>query len=336
MLFGVGIVLRVLSEAPAGLLQVRGRIAMDNLLVAVAEIVWAMGTTVSFLTDTAELVVVGTWFLMANLVLLAARGILGRMEVRALTSNAAGFDRAIAWQLLSFGVLVAFAQLADFLYAPVDYILINRFIDPAAVAVYAPAVQIDGGLLLLVVAVSTVLLPKTAVAHAAGDVALVRRYYVRATLLTGGILLAAAVAVWLLSRWIFRFWLGDDMPETRAILPLVLIHTVVGGSSAVGRSILLGIGKVKPFTIAVLTTGVANVVLGYVFVRYLNLGLRGIVYATVIVVVARAGLWMPWYVVRTLRQMETQPATPSRWRTGRDEVRCCGWACSTNCPNTAV
>ena len=45
------------------------------------------------------------------------------------------------------------------------------------------------------------------------------------------------------------------MPETRAILPLVLFSTIAGGSSAVGRSVLLAMGKVKPFTAAVLIAG---------------------------------------------------------------------------------
>ena len=38
------------------------------------------------------------------------------------------------------------------------------------------------------------------------------------------------------------------MRPTQAILPLVLIHTVIGGSAAVGRSILQGMGRVKAFT----------------------------------------------------------------------------------------
>ncbi len=97
------------------------------------------------------------------------------------------------------------------------------------------------------------------------------------------------------------------MPATQAILPLVLIHTVIGGSSAVGRSILLAIGKVKPFTIAVLLAGVTNVVLSYIFVRYFHLGLPGIIYGTIIAVTARCGIWMPWYITRTLRHGDIHP-----------------------------
>jgi O-antigen/teichoic acid export membrane protein len=108
--------------------------------------------------------------------------------------------------------------------------------------------------------------------------------------------------VWAASPLIFRLWLGDPMRPTQVVLPLVLIHTVVGGSSAVGRSILLGMGKVKPFTISVLIAGVSNVLLSYIFVRDMGLGLKGIVLGTIVAVLGRCAVWMPWYVLRSLRR----------------------------------
>ena len=70
------------------------------------------------------------------------------------------------------------------------------------------------------------------------------------------------------------------MRPTQAILPLVLIHTVIGGSAAVGRSILLGMGRVKAFTAAALIAGVMNAVLSYVFKGSFGWGLKGIVLGT--------------------------------------------------------
>jgi len=69
----------------------------------------------------------------------------------------------------------------------------------------------------------------------------------------------AAIGVWLLAPLILRIWLGAD-PGTTIILPLVLIHTVIGGSSTTGRAILLAMGKFKPFTASVLIAGAVNVV----------------------------------------------------------------------------
>ena len=124
------------------------------------------------------------------------------------------------------------------------------------------------------------------------------------------VLLPLALAVWLAAGPLLGAWLGSDLPATRAILPLVLVHTVVGGSGAVGRAILLSVGKAGPFAASVLVTGAANVALSFAFVRYFGWGLRGIVLGTVIAVVGRCAVWTPWYVLRTLRRAEAGEPRP--------------------------
>src|SRR5208282_4227692 len=53
-------------------------------------------------------------------------------------------------RLLVFGGMVVLAQMADYLYAPMNNILIAKLIGWRTVGDYTPAVQIDGGMLLLV------------------------------------------------------------------------------------------------------------------------------------------------------------------------------------------
>jgi O-antigen/teichoic acid export membrane protein len=300
-LMGLGMVFRIVSDPAGAVLQVRGRIALDNVLLAAAEWVWIGLVAVEAGKGSLSLThVAGCWVISAFwLAYMRARLSQKTMGRRALSWSAV---RLKAFKsLLSFGLLVAIAQAADFLYAPTDNILINRFINPVTVAVYAPAIQIDAGLLLLVSGIAATLLPHSALAHAGGDSLAVRRYYISGTLLSIALLLPAAGGVLLISPWLFHLWLNDSLPATRAILPLVLIHTVVGGSSGVGRSILLAVGKVRPFTIAVLIAGTANVILSFVFMHYAGMGLRGIVLGTILAVVGRCAIWMPWYVLKTLR-----------------------------------
>jgi O-antigen/teichoic acid export membrane protein len=171
-------------------------------------------------------------------------------------------------------------------------------------------VQIDGGALLLVSALAAVLLPRTALAHATGDPQLVRKYFIRGTIATFFLLLAAAPILWLIAPLFFRLWLGNPMDATRAILPLMLIHTVIGGSSAVGRSVLLAIGKVRPFTASVLIAGIANVILSFTFVYFFHMGLKGIILGTIIAVTVRCAFWMPWYTLRVLNRQTGPEEAP--------------------------
>lgn len=296
---GMGIALRWFSDPESAVLQAQGHIALDNALSTFAEAIWVLATAFLILRWGGGLPAVGLAYFASSLLLVVARG----YAAHAVAHVSAW--RHAQWRhlkpLLSTGLLITLAQLADYLYAPTDYILINHLLSTQDLANYAPALLIDGGLMLLVTGIATVLLPKAALAHAAGNRQTVRAYYLRGTLATAAMLLAAGLIAWLASPVLFNLWLGEPMPGTQAILPLVLVHTVLGGSSAVGRSILLGIGKAKPFTVAVLIAGVTNVVCSYVFVRYFHWGLRGIVLGTIVAVVARCGLWMPWYILRQLR-----------------------------------
>lgn len=300
--FGLGQLFRNLSEIPAAALQVRGHIALDNCMVAIAELGWASLSVAAIGREYAQtFAAVASLYLASGFLLMLLRLI----AVRVLGLREWFADLPPSWritrELLGFGLLVVAAQVADFLYGPFATLLAQHFLGAQAVADYAPALQIDSAMLLTVGAISTVLLPKTATAQARGDIPLVRRYYIRGTFASAAILAFTAVIVLGLAPVIFTLWLGNTKPATRALLPFILIHTVVGGSAMVGRSILLGMGKVKPFTISVLIAGVSNVILSYVFVRYLHLGLNGIIYGTIVAVVGRCAIWMPWYVLRTLR-----------------------------------
>jgi len=300
--FGFGIMIRLMSDAPGAVLQVRSRIAMDNAFVAAGDFAWAaLVAIVIHFRHSEALTRIAALYLASGFIPLVGRQRAGARitGVRQLRMEQVSWP--VMQLLLSYGSLVVLAQLADYLYAPTDYILIGRLLFPKDLASYAPAVQIDAGLLLLVTGLSAVLLPKTAVAHAAGSRETVRRYYVRGTTASLAMLAAASAIIWLISPWLFRLWLGNPMPATQAILPLVLLNTVLGGSSAVGRSILLAVGKARPFTIAAITSGTINVACSYVFVRYFGLGLRGIVLGTIVAVVGRCVIWMPWYVFRAIR-----------------------------------
>jgi O-antigen/teichoic acid export membrane protein len=298
-ILGAGMILRLASDVPGSLLQARGHIAIDNWIVAAGELMWpALAWMPVFHTDALNMV--GAMYLGAMAWLLAARFLTALLMGRRDPAPASSPAGPTARHLLAHGLTITASQLADYLYAPAQSLLIERLIGPSMVGVYWPAVQIDAALLLLVSGLSAVLLPKAAIAASAGDRATLRRYFVRGTLASAGILLAAALVVWAISPWLFRAWFGSDMPATRAILPLVLIHSVVGGAGGVGRSIMLGMGLARAYTLAALAAGVGNVLLGCVLVKYAGLGLAGIVLATIVVVVARCGLWMPWYILRRL------------------------------------
>jgi O-antigen/teichoic acid export membrane protein len=309
-LFGTGMLIDLAADAWGAVVQSRGRIRNDYQAQAGLETVWAVLATAG-LFALAQLpvswqVVVGGSYLVAALASAAARAGLARRVLAKLPRNdssAGGIRGDVVRELLTFGGFVVLAQIADYLYAPTDFLLIRALIDLKTVAVYAPAIQMDAGIFLLVGGLSTAVLPMSAAAFGKGDYANVRRYYLLGTAVSFAMLAVIAFLAWVAAPGIFKLWLGSKMRPTQEILPWVLFHTVVGGSAAVGRSVLLAIGKVRAFTAAVLVSGVANVILSYCFVKYGGMGLRGIVLGTIVVVVARCAFWTPWYTLRSLRKL---------------------------------
>jgi len=303
---GLGLVFRLLSDAFGARLQVEGSIWIDNVILICGDVLFVV-LVILFSRDKDWLLAhVGLAFLLSSTALLIARVFAGTLFTY-IDPRLGRFNSSIASFLITFGTILTLANVADFLYAPTDFILINNLINPATAGIYSPAVQIDAALLLLVTGLASVIFPRAAVAHAGGNLQTLRTYYVRGTIASLGLLLLAGGVVYFASPFIFQLWLRNPMTTTQAILPLVLVHTIVGGSSGVGRSILLAMGKVKPFTVAVLCAGALNVILSFTFVKYLHLGLPGIILGTIIAVVARCAIWMPWYTLRALRRGEVNP-----------------------------
>jgi O-antigen/teichoic acid export membrane protein len=310
LLIGIGTLLRLISDVAGAALQASGRVWVDYLILTLGELIWMALVWERFnrRPQTTRLDDVAVHYILASIAVLILRavcvGSAARFDWRRLTT-------AECAALLSFGVAVAVGQLADFLYSPIALIIIQQLLGAEHAASYTPAVQIDSGLLLLVSGLTAVILPRAARAFDRGDITTLRRYYVRGAALSFLMLLAAALIIWAASPRIFRLWFDNDMPATRAILPLVLASTVVGGTAGIGRSVLLGMGRVKAYTISALVAGVMNVLLGYVFVKYAGLGLKGIALGTLCVVVARCAIWMPWYVLRVTSPATTAPSRSS-------------------------
>jgi O-antigen/teichoic acid export membrane protein len=329
-LFGTGMLIDMAADAWGAIIQSRGPIRRDYQAQTSLEILWALLATAGtfalvHLPFTWQHIVGGT-YLLAAIACAAVRAFFAGQILKQLRDDSTedssprrpvsgqnlpfNLNPSVTRKLLTFGGLVVLAQIADFLYAPTDFQLIRWLIDLKTVAVYAPAVQMDTGIWLLVGGLSTALLPMSAAAFGKGDFKELRRYYLQGTAVTLVLLLVVCFLAWLAAPGLFRLWLGNKMKPTQEILPLVLIPTVIGGSAAVGRSILLAIGKVRAFTTAVLLAGVSNVILSYSFVKFGGLGLKGIILGTIVVVIARCAIWMPWYTLRSLRKLS--PTSPPR------------------------
>jgi membrane protein EpsK len=301
LLMAVGLVVRLMSDAPSAWLQSSGHFRLDNLLLAGAELFWVLLTAALLRAGATPLPAAALGFAVSSLALLLARRLAAGQDPELRSLSATPADPKLSRGILAFGALITLSQLADFLYAPINCILINRMLPAADLAAYTLALQVDAALLLLATGIGSAALPRAAALFAKADSPALRRLYWQLTLLTLLMVALAALAAWLLAPWWLPLWLKADMPAGRAILPWVLIHTVIGASGAAGRAILIAAGRARTLGLATLVAGAANVLLAFLLLRYTDLGLKGVALATIILVTARALAWMPWYVMRMTR-----------------------------------
>lgn len=300
-----GFALRLSCEPAGALLQQSRRLWLDNVIQIIGELLW-VGLIVLDTNSTKSLArQVGDACAFSGALVFALRLLAAVSFGRRTESEARLFRFSLMRRIAAACALVSLGHVADFLYAPFNLLLIGRALSPTEVLAYGPLLQIDSALLLLVTALANVVLPRAIMSAGRSDHLALRRLYVRASLASVLLLLSGALTIYTLREIILTRWLGTVPAQSLHILPFVLIHTVIGGTAGVGRAVLLGMGHFKAYTLSALLGGIANVALALIFALVLNLGLIGIVLATVISVTARCAIWMPWYILRVLRQGST-------------------------------
>lgn len=302
-LVGLAMLVRLVSDVPGGYLQATHRITLDNLLVLSADVLWLVLAWSLLRGGSTPLIGVSLSLCISYALLSVSRFTAAAIAEAPVFAPLSQVDRPMARHLLGFGILLTLSQLSDFLYAPTDFLLINWFLTKQHVADYSIAVQVDAGLLLLTAAVAMVLYPRASRAVALRDEATLRKYYLRGTAMTATLLTVAAVGLVAIAPDLLRIWLCTDAPGARAILPLVLLHSIVGGSSAPARAILLAAGRARVFAISAVVAGVLNVIISYILVRYTSLALTGVVIGTLVAVILRCAFFLPWYTLRVLHEM---------------------------------
>lgn len=304
-LFTAGSLIRLQGEVASAALQARGRLALDNVLNLLADLLWI--GFVLLLASEPTIFVAGAsmMYALCQLLLTGARQMAMFLSVEG-SLRAMLFRRHASTETMheTLGDVrrIYASSLADFLYAPAGLILASLLLGEASAGEYGIALQIDAALLLLVTGISATLMPRLTHAWNTGDRAAVRSLYIRWSLISLALLGSAATVIALASDWLLSLWLGDAPEGVARILPWVLLHTVIGGAAGVGRAVLLAAGLSGAWARSAWGFGLANILLALSLVTLTDLGVLGIVVATIVTVTLRCAVWLPWRVVQATRR----------------------------------
>src|SRR6185437_16862 len=109
----------------------------DNSWLAAGDILWLILSAL-FVYGGGNLENISTGYFDSGIVVFLGRWANAGLDTGIYLPRRRLREFSVQKQLLAYGALIVGAQLADYLYAPTDYILIARLLSTVDVASYAP------------------------------------------------------------------------------------------------------------------------------------------------------------------------------------------------------
>jgi O-antigen/teichoic acid export membrane protein len=307
---GLGVLIRTISDLAGVLIHRHGYLAVDQLLQGVADVAWVITATLmlgstrpqQFLTNTISI------WLLFSLGPAIFRAFFAQKIIRMASRKTVDFSLSEFVILTKYGATVSFGQLADLMYAPLALVIMTVLALSQEMVLYGVLLQIDAAMLLAVGAIGAVMTPRMSLMLSAGNIDEARKTIWRATMAAVGLLGLISAILLVMHYPLLKLWLGKMPTGILIVLPVFLLHTVVGGASGVMRSFLLISGQSKAVMTSALIAGVCNAAGVAGVLMLTNWGLFGVACVTAVCVMARCGVWMPWYTNKTLRKLAADGA----------------------------
>jgi O-antigen/teichoic acid export membrane protein len=187
-------------------------------------------------------------------------------------------SRAALRDLVGTGsVLLAF-QLIESIYRQIDKTVIGIMLTSTFVGVYEIGNKLAAAAALTRTLAVTALVPT--VAYHRDNLDRLRDMLLRGTSYTLAVTLPFTLAGFVFTGPIIRAWIGAGHGNSVAPARWLLLSLAPGFAMAVGRSMMMALGRYRPMLIMVSAWTVANVSLSFLLVR--PLGVNGVVIATII------------------------------------------------------
>lgn len=188
-------------------------------------------------------------------------------------------------ELFSFGWQVFFLKLAGLLSVKADPIIISKFVGPAALALYRPALVLTGKFQPLVMVLANQLLPVTARYNATENTEALGKVLFLGTRVTFILAIGAFVLLGGFSQSITRIWLEGSLGSDYRVAGYILlgwaiIHLIQGSGGSVWP-ILLAKNKIRLWVYLQIPVSVLNIAGSVYLVRNTDLGIVGVVIPTI-------------------------------------------------------
>lgn len=201
--------------------------------------------------------------------------------------------------LLSIGLKFFTIQLAVLVIFTTDKMLIAQLFGPEYVTQYDVVFKLFSVITFAHTLISTPLWSAYTDAYHRGDMAWIKRMLHKQLIVFVGVILSVIV-VGFLARPVIAIWIGHEINVSYPLIIAIGLFVLVSTWNNIYAMFVNGIGDIKIQLYTAVIAMFLNVPLSIIFVKYLGLGLSGIVIAT-IVSLSLAAIALPIQVNRIMR-----------------------------------
>jgi O-antigen/teichoic acid export membrane protein len=312
MLSALGMGLAILSASTTAVLRGLQRFDLMNLLGVLTTLLSA-GATVTVLLWGGGVIGLVAVTIVANLLMqIPAVWFIYRLAP-ALRFGLAPPNRRMFRTVTSFSSSLFLIHLGGQLETKTDEIVVGAFLPISAVTPYNLARKLSTLPQLMAEQFLSLLLPLASELHAGNDQARLRSLYVISTRVTLATFLAIGISLVLLAGPILAIWVGEEFAGYAYLVVILTLASFIDILTWPAGSVLQGIARHRFTAVMALCTGITNLLLSLLLVRYL--GLLGVALGTLIpTTVFCLGFTLP-YAMRvigvSLREMVTQVVLPT-------------------------
>lgn len=229
---------------------------------------------------------------------------LGTQVVRILAAAAASFQqcpdltlspslvrRDTLGPLFSLGGNMFVLQLTNMLSVKADPFILTRFLGPAAVALYSPALALAALVRPIVGTLASQIYPLTTEMHVQGDARRLGIVLTRGTRLTVLLGILPCVLLGVFSQPIMRVWLGNSLGPDYVLAARVLVAWTLVDlfqyASGTQWPVLLGMNRIRFLVATQVPLAILNIAASAWLVARTDLGVLGVMVPTVVFAILR-------------------------------------------------
>ncbi|MGR5333193.1 oligosaccharide flippase family protein [Photobacterium damselae] len=213
------------------------------------------------------------------------------------------FDRKLIRNLLTFSSWLLISQLGFILFAKIDLLLVNVFFGDQKLGEYAVVSQLSSQLRVafgvLVGVISPFILLKFTELKKNDFIRFLTSLY----FIVSYLIFASLICLSVYSSDIIHFWIGDKYIQLSDILQLLLMGVGFMIAPTPLYCYINTIGKVKFAAIITVISGITNLALSIVLIKFTNLGYLAIALSSLIIIFARDFIIIPIYVFGVLNKI---------------------------------